>query len=176
MKRTDKIINQTLGSQLYGFKSEAEKKQEERDEVHKKYNIGAYMTPYSFQNRTYEEAVNIEPNYYQKVTNMVKSHITNVLKKDYAYYDTLELHQKILKDKKLHGEKESKFLSHVKTYIEKLNNFSSKLNNSTTLVEADGSYQQMVSFHDTDLNIINNEQSLALEDFQVKMVGEYSDL
>ena len=104
---------------------------------------------------------------------MVKTHVTNVLKKDYAYYDTQELHHKILKDKKLHGEKESKFLSHVKGYIEKLNNFSSKLGNSTTMAEADVSYKEMVSFHDTDLNIIKTEQTLALEDFQVKMVGEY---
>jgi len=159
---------------MFGYNYQKQKKNEQ-DEVQKKYNIGAYYSPYSFQNTSYNEAVNIEPNYYQKIADIVKSHVTNVLKKDYAYYDTLELHQKILKDKKLHGEKESKFLSHVKTYIEKLNAFSSKVSNSTTMAEADMSYQQMVSFHDTDLNIIKTEQALALDDFQVRMIGEYTE-
>jgi hypothetical protein len=159
---------------MFGYNYQKQKKNEQ-DEIHKKYNIGAYMTPYSFQNTGYVEAVNIEPNYYLNIADKVKTYVTNVLKKDYTYYDTLELHQKILKNKKLHSEKESKFLSHVKTFVEKLNVFSSKLSNSTTMAEADMSYEQMMSFYHTDLNIIKTEQTLALEDFQVKMVGEYPE-
>jgi hypothetical protein len=175
MKRVNDILK--MNREELELSIGATKKALELGKVQKKYDIGIYTNcnPHSLQNTYSKEAMFLEGDYFQKKANKVKDYLTYTLKKNYNHYDTQELYSKILQDKKLCYEKESKFLSHVKNYNEKLDNLTSKLGHSTSMAEAEANYQQLLSFHDTSLNIIHTEQKLVLEDFQVHMVGEYTE-